>query len=515
MVLLGALGSAEAAERPGIGPYDRYRVEQPDLPGAEAGSDSASVLTYAPEGLPWTVEEAPSLDEGMPLPGDDAGTYDAVEGLEALGAAPWRQAGIDGAGARIAVFDSQFYNALAWADELGDVTTHDCQASRSCDLPIDSLHPTYSFEEGSHGVACAQVIHDIAPGAELHLVRVNGTTTLENAAAWAAREQIDVVSMSMSFFSSSFYDGDGLPSRLASRMASAGVLLVNSAGNYAEEHWDGQFYDADGDDDLDFPWGSSYLPMYYGAGDPTVLVSWDQYQSCGDTDFDVYVYDENGQLVGRSELNQPDGDSCSPVERVAVHASATAWYYLRIVRRAGDPLTHVAVYARGGYAWGHTPGSIADPGSSPSSFTVGAVRAVGYLQNGPESFSSLGPTQGGLAKPDIAGPDGLTTAVYGAYGFYGTSASTPAVAAAVTLVMQAEGLSARDAANRLAGNAQSDRRVTTEWDGALGAGRARLWSLEDVSGACATTGSPMNPWVFAPALLWWARQAKKRSRRPS
>ena len=504
-----------AAERPEIGPYDRYRVEQPGLPGAEASSESASVLSYAPDGVPWTVEEAPSLDEGSPLPGDDPGGYDAIEALEALGAVSWREAGIDGSGVRIAVFDSQFYNAEAWADELGDFITHDCQASRSCDLPIDSLHPTYSFEEGSHGVACAQVIHDIAPGAELHLVRVNGTTTLENAAAWAAREQIDVVSMSMSFFSNSFYDGDGLPSRLASRMADADVLLVNSAGNYAEEHWDGDFYDRDGDDDLDFPWGSSFLPMYYGAGDPTILVSWDQYQSCGDTDLDAYVYDANGVLVGRSELNQPNGESCSPVERVAMHASATGWYYLRIVRRAGDPLTHVAVYAREGYAWGHTPGSIADPGSSASSFTVGAVRAVGYLQNGAESFSSLGPTQGGLAKPDIAGPDGLTTAVYGAYGFYGTSGSTPAVAATVALVMQGEGLSARDAANRLAGNAQSDRRVTTEWDGALGAGRARLWTLEDGSAACASAGAPMRPWVFAPALLWWTLQVKKRSRRRS
>lgn len=510
---LGA-GRARAAE-PAVGPYDRYRVEVPDLPGAVASSATASVLLAPPQGLPWVVEEAPSLDDDGALPGDDAGRYDATEGLEALGATDWRAVGIDGAGVRVAVFDSQFYEAELWADELGDVQTHDCQAQRSCDLPIDSIHPDYPFEEGSHGVACAQVIHDIAPGAELHLVRVNGVTTLENAAEWAVRERIDLVSMSMSFFSGSFYDGSGLTSRLASRMAEGGTLLVDSAGNYAEEHWDGAFDDADGDGDMDFPWGSSYLPAYYGAGAHTVLVSWDQYDSCGDTDLDAYVYDAEGRVIGRSEVPQPNGASCAPVERVSFEAPATAWYYVKVVRRAGDPLTRIAVFARDGYAYRTTPGSIADPGSSASSFTVGAVRAVGYLQNGAEGFSSLGPTHGGLAKPDIAGPDGLTTAVYGSYGFYGTSASTPAVTAALALVMQGEGLGPKDAAARLSANAQSDHRVTAAWDGALGAGRARLWTRDAGNSGCATSGGGVPPWALCLALLWWAGHGTVRLRRRS
>lgn len=494
------------AADPEVGPYDRYRVEVPDLPDAVTTSETASVLLYPPDGMAWTVEEAPSLDEA-PLPGDDPGTYDAIEAIDALAARPWREAGFDGAGVKIAVFDSQFYNAELWADELGDYQTNDCQAHKSCDLPIDSIHPDYSFEEGSHGVACAQVIHDIAPGAELHLVRVNGTTTLENAAAWAVRNHIDIASMSMSFFSNSFYDGDGLPSTLAAQMAAGGVQLVNSAGNYAYEHWDGDFYDPDSDDDMDFPWGSSYLPMYYGSGQPTVLVSWDQFRTCGDTDLDAYVYDDSGTVVGRSEANQPNGESCSPIERVSFTAEQEGWYYLKLVRRAGDPLTHVAIFAREGRAYQTTPGSIADPGSSPSSFTVAAVRAIDYMQNDVESFSSVGPTQGGLAKPDIAGPDGLTTAVYGAYSFYGTSASTPAIAATLALVMQAEGLDAHDAAARLQGNAQTDHRVYTEWDGELGAGKARLWSLDTVRAGCSTVpdrcGSGLAS-LCATAGLWWA-----------
>lgn len=495
---------ALAAEQPDIGVYDRFRVEVPNYPGAEASSTTASVVLTPPTDLPYTIEEAPSLDG---LPDDDLGSYDATEAIEAMNVAPWREAGINGAGVKIAVFDSQFYNYALWLDELGDVQSHDCQAHTSCEVPIDSLRTTYSFEEGSHGVACAQTIHDIAPGAELHLVRVNGNTTLENAADWAAREQIDIVSMSMSFFSNSFYDGTGLTSTIASQMAGDGVLLVNSAGNYAEEHWDGAFDDPDDDGDMDFPWGSSYLPVYYAAGTQNVAVSWNQYYNCGDTDLDVWVYDDDGNVVGRSESNQPDGENCAPIERTSFTADREDWYYVKVLRRAGDPLTHVKIYARGGYAYQQTPGSIADPGSSASSFTVGAVRAEGYLQNGPEAFSSLGPTFTGLSKPDIAGPDGLTTAVYGSYGFYGTSASTPAVAAAIALVMQREGMDAREAAARLQANAISDHRVWNAWDGELGAGRARLWPLE---GAGCATVSAISPWGIAPGLLWCALIRRRR-----
>ena len=83
---------------------------------------------------------------------------------------------------------------------LGEVRTHDCWAHRSCAPELNDLTPRYAFEEGRHGVACAQVIRAIAPDVDLHLVRVNGQTSLENAVDWAIREDIDLISMSLSFF---------------------------------------------------------------------------------------------------------------------------------------------------------------------------------------------------------------------------------------------------------------------------------------------------------------------------
>lgn len=477
----------------------RYRVEIPDYPGAVARSATASVLLEPPPpGTPYQLEEAPVPDG-----------YLAEEGINALAAAPWHEAGITGKGVKLAVFDLQWYQADLQQDELGEVHTQDCEAHSACLLPMDTLRPEYSFEEGSHGVACAEVVRDIAPGVELYLVRVNGPTTLSNAAAWAVREKIDIVSMSLSFFNNSFYDGSGGVNAAVDQLRKGGVLLVNSAGNYATEHWDADFNDPDNDGDMDFPWGSSYLPVNYGAGGVSIYLSWDQFHSCGDTDFDLYLYDENGILRGRSEaIQERTADYCAPVERLSGTIAEGGWHYLKIVRRSGDPHVHLAVFAREGKVYEATPGSVADPASSISAFTVGAVRATGYLQNGPESFSSIGPTHGGVDKPDIAGPDGLSTFTYGNVGFYGTSASTPAIAATLALVMEAHpGWTAFDAADDLQANALTDRSVWSPYDGELGAGKARLPDVSpEEKGGCGS-----EAWILICLPLIFLRSPMRQS----
>jgi hypothetical protein len=484
---------AVAAELPDVGVWDRVRVDVPDWPGAESTSESGSVLLAPPPaGTRWRVEEAPVPD-----------LYEATEAIEALAAEPWHDEGVRGAGVKIAVFDVQWYQAELWLDELGNPTTHDCQAERSCDLPMDTFRPRYSFEEGSHGVACSEVIHDLAPEAELHLVRVNGETTLENAARWAVANGIDVVSMSMSFFNSSYNDGTGPVNAAVDILAAGGVLMVDSAGNYATEHWDGEFVDRDGDDAHDFEWGSSYLPVYYSAGVHSVTVNWDEYSNCGDTDLDLYVYDASGNVVGRAEAVQdPESDSCSPVERARVTTEVEGWYWIQVVRAAGDAEVRFAIWGRDGDLWRTTPGSTADPASHPAAFTVGAVRASHYLENEAESFSSVGPTHAGAPKPDIAGPDGVTTSIYGVNGFYGTSASTPAVAAAVALVLSGDPrLTPREAADVLLGSAISRRSTWEAADGTLGAGYARLPPPgSDEPGACGG-GAAVVPCLLSLSLL--------------
>lgn len=448
-----------------VDPADLWRVEDPAISDAVAVSATGAVVIGEPVGVPHRHESVPLPD----------GAFDVIEGRGALGVDAWHASGHRGQGVRIAVFDVEWYGADWSFADLGDVTTHDCWFAPSCDLPMDVDRARFSYEEGRHGVGCAQVIRAIAPDAELHLVRVNGQTTLENAVDWAIREQIDIVSLSMSFFNASFYDGRGPISQIADRLAANGVLLVTSAGNYARGQWSGTWRDGDGDGRLDFN-GDNGLWVYQGGGRGP-YVAWDQYQACGLTDLDASLYDEQGALVARGwDAQRRDADRCEPFERLTAVPGA-GWYRLEVRDTRGPTADlRVQVLSTSGQVDGGQPeGSVTDPGASRSALTVGAVRADGYLTNGLEGFSSRGPTADGRSKPDLVGPDGLTVEAYGAEAFYGTSASAPAVAAAIAVVMSSEpGLSARDAADRLSGWTWGDVVAFQAPDPGFGAGRVRL-----------------------------------------
>lgn len=494
-----------------LDPWDLVRVDDPEHPDALLRSARGSVLAAPPAEGAWRVEAVPENDrvERSDRAGRVALSAEVPsralapdEALEAMAIGPWHQAGIDGSRGgnpvRVAIFDSQWEGLGAALSEgrlqtTGGVSTHDCHAHLSCAPPIDDLQPAFSWESGGHGLACAEVLSTVAPGVRLYLVRVSSQTALENAVAWARREGIELVSMSLSFFNGSFYDGTGDLAELMGELHDGGALMVTSAGNYATQHWAGPFRDTDGDGAHEFSADWPRLPVYLGAGSYRFMVSWDDFARCGRTDLDAFVYDDAGLLVGRSERRQVEGEAgCEPVERVRVTMQAAGWAWLELRRVAGAADVRVDVLARGGRVWEPVAaGSVADPGTSASVLTVGAVQAEGYATNPAESFSSQGPTHAGLPKPDLTGPDGLSTSVYGPLGFFGTSASTPAVTGALALLMHASPtLRPAEAARRLREHTLAEGVVWTEADPALGAGKVRLASPSGAPASCATLPGP-------------------------
>ncbi|MEZ4235332.1 MAG: hypothetical protein R3F59_04065 [Myxococcota bacterium] len=494
---------------PLLDPSAWIRVDDPDYPGALARSPSGAVLAAPPtDGTPWRPESLPVLDDVDPalaLPGE------LGDPVPLTHADLWHERGFLGQGVKVAIFDLAWFGGETDPAVLGDhVTTHDCYTTPSCEAPFDPLRPHAANQGGVHGWGCAEAIHRIAPEAELHLYRTDSLTLLESASASAAREGVDVISLSMSFYSDSFGDGTGPHAELIDELTAAGALMVTSSGNDGRLHWGGTYVDADGDGRMDGD-GDNGAWLYL---DRSVGISlyWDQFGlRCGQTDLDLVIVAPDGDIVGRSDARQPPTGSqqCRPIDAVTPSVPEPGWYRVEVHHHSGSRVgVQVSVVAKGGQFLDPVPdGSVVDPGSQPLAKAVGAVRATGYGVGPLEPYSSWGMTGMRQPKPEIAGPDGLSVTPYGAVGFYGTSASTPVVAGLVALVMSEDpSLSSSEAFAGLQGWAQPPPRDDPDREG-YGAGMARL---PDLWGA-PPVGCGERPLVgavfgFLGAPWWWRRR---------
>ena len=137
--------------------------------------------------------------------------------------------GIRGLGVKVGIIDFEFGKAL--------------EAGAQGDLPSKWQYVDYTDEGiytgGVHGTACAEVVHDMAPDAELVLIKIGDLVDFENAKDMAIRENIDILSFSSSWLGSGFGDGLGLACNIVNNAFDNDILWVNSAGNYASSLYSG------------------------------------------------------------------------------------------------------------------------------------------------------------------------------------------------------------------------------------------------------------------------------------
>ena len=141
-------------------------------------------------------------------------------------------------------------------------------------------------------------------------------------------------------------------------------------------------------------------------------------------DFDLYVgSDACAASIGAGSRERPGERAAPPVElvpielrRPGVHRTARLAdqvYEVIVDRWAGTATPRLDFFFDGDViAIEHaTGGSVSEPATSPAAMAVGAhCEATGAIQ----SYSSRGPTIDGRVKPDISGPDGTSSSVYGA-----------------------------------------------------------------------------------------------------
>jgi len=239
----------------------------------------------APGGVPATDPEEDPGAKVTPVAGPVLS-----EGLERIGADALQSLARDGRGVTIAVLDLGF----------GPISRM-VGLQRRKELPPSSRLETASFDPAwgfagrnaygnptNHGELVAQTVYDFAPAARYMFVNYHTEQDFQAAVDWLIARRPDVVVHSNSFLEGPF-DGTGAAAQAVDRAAAAGIAWVNSAGNYAERHWEGTWADADGDEVLDWPrtpgWSFAVAP-----GKPiTFALSWDQPEGAEVTDLDLVL----------------------------------------------------------------------------------------------------------------------------------------------------------------------------------------------------------------------------------
>ncbi len=378
------------------------------------------------------------------------------EGVGLTGAAAFQAAGYTGAGVKVAVIDLGFQGlaTVVYQRELPfdviDCTGATCSQAAS---------PWSEFEGQGHGTAVAEIIHDMAPGARIYLIKVGSQADLITAKDFCITEGIRIVNHSAGWPNTNFYDGVcwpgyGNPVCTVNAAQANGILWVNSAGNDAQQRYTALFTDTDNDTFHD-----QTVQFHADAGDPLqISFTWDAWPVT-DTDYNIGIYDSSGNVVYSS--TPWVGGQQMPVKdhndylSVTAQISTSGTYSIRVKRTLGT-INHKFVI----FSWYHdlTPatvqGSISTPADTASALTVGAIDYRKWATGPVEDYSSQGPTNGGLVKPDITGPDFVSTLTYGPSGFSGTSASSPHVAgAAVLLLSKNPALTVTQLRNALTGSA--------------------------------------------------------------
>jgi subtilisin family serine protease len=335
--------------------------------------------------------------------------------LVALGAAAWHEAGSRGQGVKVAILDTGFrgYRASLGHALPAKVTARSFRADGDLE-----------GRDSQHGVLCAEVVHAVAPDAELLLANWDGDRPDQflDAVRWAREQGARVISCSVIMPTWSDGEGGGAIHEALRRLLGADVLCFASAGNIAQRHWSGAFRDG-GDGWHEWSAGrydNEVIP--FGSDPVSVELCWPR-----GADYELMVWDATtGAEVGRSV---PHGGAERTCAVVCLRPEPRHSYRARVrrVEGCGTGKFHLVVLG-GGLGAATAYGSIPFPGDGPEVVTVGAVSADGRRA----PYSSCGPNSR-QPKPDLVAVVPFPSQAR-PRPFTGTSAAAPQAAALAALV---------------------------------------------------------------------------------
>lgn len=381
--------------------------------------------------------------------------------------------GVDGSGVTVGAL-SDSYNNLG--GEAGDIATGDLPSN--VDVLLDL--PGGGTDEGR---AMLQLIHDVAPGADLAFhTAVLGQASFANGILDLAETGSDVIVDDIIFFAEPMFQ-DGIIAQAVDQVVAEGVPYFSSAGNNDRNAYEStfrrsgvlepifggelhDFYPSAGVDPfqsitvpvggelfISFQWDSPFFSVSGGEGSPN--------------DLDIFLFDDSGNLLTLAADANEGGDAVEILSFFNDGSFGTDQFDLAISNFSGPDAGFMKYVVFGDASineYDTNSGTLFGHANAEGAEAVGAAfyaETPEFGVNPPvlEVFSSAGPTpilfdENGdrlstpeiRLKPEIVAPDGTNTTFFipgldvegdGFPNFFGTSAAAPHAAAVAALMLEA------------------------------------------------------------------------------
>jgi hypothetical protein len=361
------------------------------------------------------------------------------------------------------------------------------------DLPGNVVVLPGQQGSGDEGTAMLEIIHDLAPGAQLYFATaISGAASFADNIRALRAAGCDIIVDDVGYLAETpFQDGQapginsptngGIITQAVNDVTAAGAMYFSSAGNSGNLNdnqsgvWEGDFVDGGPTTLISsgrlHSFGSVAFNTITGSTNLIATLFWSDPLGASNNDYDLFLLNSTGTQVINSSTNVQNGAQ-DPVEAVG---GVTAGRRLVIVKAAGAAGRFLHLSTNRGRLAINTDGQITGHACAANAFACAATPA-GPAAGGPpnplgpfpnpfgssnkvELFSSDGPRRiiyradgvaitpgnvsstGGLLrqKPDIAAADGVMVTGAGGFPsqFYGTSAAAPHAAAIAALVKSA------------------------------------------------------------------------------